>query len=534
MTRRLNLAADRGFSMLIVIMVMLATSILAAATFAAVGSDIPFARASQDRKQAYAAAEAGSEYYLYQLARDNDYWTHCTNVDDPGDGQPSPINVANPGAARTWRTVSGTTDARFSIELLPANGAPACLETKPEETMLDMSSGSFRIRSTGESRGVRRSVVSTYRRTSFLDYLYFTDYEMSDPLSFPLADQANAATCVKYRAQRNAISWCADPNNRVNITFPYWDVINGPLHTNDDLLTCGSPNFGRNETPPRLDRIEIAGPAANGYTPTSGAGCSGTPDFYGPVRLGAQKLPIPPSNTRLRAAADSAYIFSGQTSIDFNNGSMDVVTHNKLTGATITYTDMALPDNGVIYVDKVGACSIQPPRQLDYTDGWGCAILTVNGTYAASMTLGSADDILIDGDLKAINPSDPNRPVLGLIAQRFVRVKHDVSGTCGSNVGAMTNVTIEAAILALKDSFVVDNYPCGSPLGNLTVTGAIAQKFRGAVGTFDASAGTRTTGYAKNYNYDDRLRYRSPPYFLDPIAAAWRVVRNNEQVKAAP
>jgi Tfp pilus assembly protein PilX len=530
MTRRLHLAAEQGFSMLVVIMVMLATSILAGAAFAAVGSDIPFARASQDRKQAYAAAEAGIEYYLYQLARDNDYWTHCTAVEAPGDGQPSPINDINPGLTRTWRNVSGT-DARFSIELLPANGAAKCDKTKAEETMLDMSSGSFRIRSTGESRGVRRSIVSTLRRTSFLDYLYFTDYEMSDPLSFPIADQANVTNCVRYRAQRNAIPWCADPNNRINITFPTWDVINGPLHTNDDLLTCGSPNFGRND-PTKTDRIEISGPAPNGYT-VNGT-CGGIPDFYGPVRLLAQKLPIPPSNTRLRDAADIAYIFSGQTTIDFNNGSMDVTSYDKTSGALITKTDMALPENGVIYVDKVGSCSIDPPRQLDYvpSDGWGCAILTVHGTYAKSMTLGSADDILIDGDLKALDMPEPG-PVLGLIAQRFVRVKHDVPGTCGANSGALTDVTVEAAILALKDSFVVDNYPCGGPLGTLTVTGAIAQKFRGAVGTFDSSTGPRVSGYAKNYTYDDRLRYRSPPDFLDPITAAWRVVRNNEQVSAA-
>jgi hypothetical protein len=32
--------------------------------------------------------------------------------------------------------------------------------------------------------------------------------------------------------------------------------------------------------------------------------------------------------------------------------------------------------------------------------------------------------------------------------------------------------------------------------------------------------------------HDDRLRYREPPYFLEPVAAAWRVVRQNEQVPA--
>ena len=40
------------------------------------------------------------------------------------------------------------------------------------------------------------------------------------------------------------------------------------------------------------------------------------------------------------------------------------------------------------------------------------------------------------------------------------------------------------------------------------------------------------TGYTKDYKYDKRLRYRSPPFFLDPISAAWRIIRANEQVPA--
>jgi Tfp pilus assembly protein PilX len=75
MSRRLQLSAEHGFTMAAVMLVLLATTILAGASFAAVSTDIPFARESQDRKQAYAAAEAGIEYYLYQLTRDNDYWS---------------------------------------------------------------------------------------------------------------------------------------------------------------------------------------------------------------------------------------------------------------------------------------------------------------------------------------------------------------------------------------------------------------------------------------------------------------------------
>ena len=45
--------------------------------------------------------------------------------------------------------------------------------------------------------------------------------------------------------------------------------------------------------------------------------------------------------------------------------------------------------------------------------------------------------------------------------------------------------------------------------------GSIAQKWRGAVGT------TGGTGFDKDYSYDARLQFSSPPYFPQWINAAW-------------
>jgi Tfp pilus assembly protein PilX len=531
MSRRLNLAAQHGYTMVAVMLVMLATTMLGAAAFAAVGGDIPFARASQDRKAAYAAAEAGLEYYLFQLARDNDYWSKCTSVPAIAPGVPAPINGKEP-TSRIWRAVSGTTDARFSIELLPANGAAACDSAKPETTMLDSKSGTFRIRSTGESRGVRRSIVATFRRSSFLDYLYFTDYETSDPLTYTSAtDRTNAASqCVKYRAAR--ATWCR------NITFFGFDKIKGPLHTNDDLLTCGAPEFGVDTN----DAIEISGPASDGWTQGTGSSCSaGTPQFKGTVRWPAPTLAVPTSNSRLKTVAlAGGYVFYGKTFITFNDltNKLDVTYYDKTTGAKKT-DSLDPPGNGVIYVDEnaaLGGCSpaIDGPLEQDYNEGNGCAVVYVKGKYGSSMTVGSAADIVVAGNLAKVGD-----PVLGLVAQNFVRVKHGVRNCTPPlpnpipfQCETFPNITIQAAILTLQHSFIVDNYDQGATVGSLSVDGAIAQKFRGPVGTADASTGTAITGYTKNYTYDSRLRYRSPPFFLDPISAAWRIIRANEQVPA--
>ena len=519
MSRRVNIAAQHGYSMMAVMLVMLATSMLAGAAFSAVGGDIPFARAAQDRKQAYGAAQAGLDYYLYQLARDNDYWTKCTDVPEISPGVKPPINQKEP-ATRLWRNVSGS-EARFSLELLPANGEPACDKARPEDSMLDAASGTFRIRSTGESRGERRSIVATFRRSSFLDYLYFTDYETSDPLTYPTQAERDAADpeCIQYRAARPA--HCND------ITFPNFDRINGPLHTNDDLLTCGSPDFGRNS----MDAIEISGPASDGWDAAGGSGCGGTPDFLGIKRHPAPILPVPTSNTKLKdMALSNGKTYYGQTTVELlASGKMNVRSYNNTTGAVFTETAVDTPANGVLYVQqnaRLGCSSIDGPLETDYTDPSGCAILTVKGTYTKSLTLASDADILIDGDL--LRSGDP---VLGLVALNFVRIKHGVRN-CGGSCFVKADYHVQAAILTLQHSFIVDNYNSGAKRGTLKVDGAIAQRFRGPVGTFNTSTGQGVTGYTKDYNYDNRLRYRSPPYFLDPIQASWRIIRANEQVPA--
>jgi hypothetical protein len=37
-----------------------------------------------------------------------------------------------------------------------------------------------------------------------------------------------------------------------------------------------------------------------------------------------------------------------------------------------------------------------------------------------------------------------------------------------------------------------------------------------------------STGYTKNYVYDARLKYMSPPHFLDPVQSAFQVTTSAE------
>ena len=94
---------------------------------------------------------------------------------------------------------------------------------------------------------------------------------------------------------------------------------------------------------------------------------------------------------------------------------------------------------------------------------------------------------------------------------------------------ALRNPSFYGPLLTVAHSFRVQNYNEGDgpTLGTLTIFGAVAQKYRGPVGTF--SGGTIVTGYAKAYSYDQRLKYDSPPKFLNPVASAWQVVTWSER-----
>jgi hypothetical protein len=508
-----RLRDESGFAMVSVIMLMLVGTLFALAAWSSSNADTNPSARDRSSKQAYAAAEAGLNYYMFRLAQDNSYWRACDQVPRPSSTDQNPVNLEGAPVLR-WRTVPGT-GSSYAIELLeqniPDTTIPAggwCDTNNPEATLLNSSSGTLQVRSTGQSGGVRRSIVATLRRSGFLDYLYFTDFETQDPQV-----TSSGLTCNVYRrAGRSAA--CS------SIVFASDDAVNGPFHTNDDFLTCGTPDFGRTAA----DNVESSAPAP-GYS--SGCGGSATPNFKGTFSAGAKILSLPPSNSALQNVAQPNYLFTGTTQITLNNASMTVTNPNVNGGAPFTRS-LDPPFNGVIYV-KNGTCGASYSSPQTYNEPNGCGNVYVKGTTTRSLTIGSERDIIVNGDIIR-----SGNVLVGLIANYFVRVYHPVSTSCGDTASgpygaSLNSVEIDAAILSLQHSFIVDNYNCGTPRGTLTVKGAIAQSFRGPVGT---GGSTISTGYVKNYNYDDRFRVANPPYFLDPVQSSWRKIRFTEQTPA--
>ncbi len=191
---------ESGFAMATVVAGVGVATLLAVATISATNSNVQITARSLDEKQAYEAAQAGIADYSFHLNNDNGYWARCTGV-------PTPNAVNQMGSTTKKRLVPGDSDARYAIELIPATGKSSCSTTDPVGSMIEGSgaaTGTFRIRSTGYSgpgcataptggKCVRRSIVASYKRASFLDYVYFTQLETSDPQTYGNAATINGA-----------------------------------------------------------------------------------------------------------------------------------------------------------------------------------------------------------------------------------------------------------------------------------------------------------------------------------------------------
>ena len=232
----------------------------------------------KERKSSYAAAEAGLGFYLKHLRENPDVLDpvrHGAGAerDREEPDQPAVGRCTAPTRAR-WRKIPGVA-GRVHDRAAAHRRATRVRDRPTKQSMIDMATGTFKIRVTGRATADRRAQAqrssSTFRRESFLNFVYFTDHENLDPQAATprperTAQQTNCADRYRTRARRQrAASRSSSPTG---------DTINGPLHTNDEsLLICGSPIFGREKTKDgataRTDTIEVRG-AAPGYQRRNG------------------------------------------------------------------------------------------------------------------------------------------------------------------------------------------------------------------------------------------------------------------------
>lgn len=548
---RLVCRRSTGEQGMAVVTVVLSTLVLMTVATAAVGYGLGsqnLSRRDQDWNAALSAADAGIDDYVLRLNQDNDYWA----TGDPENGALTGY-VPLPG---------GSPDAEFRYEV--------------DSSQID-TTGTLQITSSGRVGRVERTIEATLRKRSFLDYLYYTDFETLDPIAYGTSPPPSWAqeNCSVYWYDGRKES--GPGYDCINIRFGSGDVVNGPLHSNDAVLIREDPQF-LGDTSTSWD--DPAGQFWRDDDPVS------TPFFANPgdPRF-APPLTMPPSNTALRAEADvdlggQGCLFTGPTSIELNSdGTMTVLSpyskdssqcYGSDSSIRTTGRTMPLPDNGVVYVENVPAghpdssCWSHPlgyPQHDDDYNTFSCrdGDAFVQGTLSGQLTIAAENDVTVVWHTRyatGVSGTD----LLGLIANNFVEVYHPVERYwysspswsnpsngdryceyqgggwwyCWDNVDVVTDegtsresdknnpfrdAEIDAAILSVQHSFLVPQWgrPWSKGLDDLSVTGVIAQRFRGPVGT------TSGSGYLKDYVYDTRLQYLSPPKFLDPVASAWTV-----------
>jgi Tfp pilus assembly protein PilX len=582
---RVRRQGDDGVALISVLGVTFVLTLFLLTSLALVLQSAKPARQTQDAKAAVAAAEAGLDEYVARLNADSNYFTlgntDAANAAFSAAGRVVP-GASGTAAKYTYKVLSSSTDvtrdAALRIQVTgtssPGGGQPSVSRT---------------ITATLKPRGFLRYVyvsdseildpVLTVDAISFVTYngsSYYNQASFGTRYRYYGDVTQIRADCGRYyydgRQTASYLATAAHPvyvyDTTTNVTTQtlttggtvtgyysgqcaeiQWasnDVIKGPLHSNDALQINGSVLFtdplvetSWSNPPSSTKRWWGTGtPSTSGYKPVYGApiplpsGNSGLLQYVEPDADGDPTTPVGPG-----------CYYTGATRIILQGTTMKVLSP-ATTSAPSRCLDVANRSNEqtktippVIYVDSTStACTLGAvgyPKSgesttvgttTDYTCTRGTAY--VSGSYDTQVTVAAKDDIVVTGDTTdAGNQAGTN--ILGLIAGNYVWVYHPVTGTGSNLLSASAGVyNVDAAILALRHSFLVQNWNQGSAMSTstatkLNVTGSIAQKFRGPVGT--GNGVTASTGYLKNYVYDSRLLVIQPPYFLTPEASPWTV-----------
>ncbi len=412
--------------MIFAIIILFVSSLLVTAALVTANGDIKFTHTNTSEKKAYYAALAGISAYKDQLQANPYYWKKCPRL---------------PAEEEKREPVSGATEEEYVVQTVPSETPTSkhtAVECKSEKESAILqggeskgAAGSFRIELTGyagigyagaheltcEDKKVKAlscvSVIATFTHPGFLDYVYFTAYEILDPFA-QNPEPTNCEHYYQYRKEHNLISECG------TITFASSDKVNGPMHTNDAAsVDCGA-TFGREN---HHDKIEING----GYY-----GCSEVNMLGEYIKNGATLTP-PETDSELLETAGKK--FQGKTIIELKPGTpntMKVITFK--SGVEQEPVTEPFPENGVIYVENAASgCPIKyTPFNSNYAGDDNCGNVYVRGEYTESLTIAAANDLIINGSLTTTHKTSgepTGSAVLGLIATNFVRVYHPVKTT---------------------------------------------------------------------------------------------------------
>lgn len=610
---------EEGIALVLVVGSMLVLAMLAMTALAYTMSSQKFARYDQDFSAAMTAAQSGVEDFISRLNRNDAYGTtpDCTNPAFKG-----PMTVPNTCG---W----GTTTTAGWLPVVPGTTDPtAAWFHYAIDASRASTDGTIMVTSTGRVNGRYRTIETSVRKGGSTDYVYYTDFESSDPANVQ-AYPPSGATVAACGAggYANARYWYDKPGlpgrnqlpssgDCVEPTFQSSDVLAGRVFTNDAILSSGA-HF--------MKKVESANPDCGTVTASTSTwnNClrdGSTANFHGNRPALADPLYLTDNSAEFANHPGCHYF--GATRIILNNdGTMRVwnKTSNNNNQAPIAIAapggtaptcgtvaqlndvngvQVPVPHEGVVYVAASSATKRQcyggeiggpSGRTLPLgtyasttpaTPAWntpsytadtnmsevtkycGEGNLYLEGTLYGRVTFASQQSIVVTGDLVLARGLQVNKDMMGLVATNSVEVFHPRVGTvsptkvnpsCSSNCAykwaAPTGVAdasgwptryndpsltpaaknpasglmIAASIQTLQHSFLVQKYFEGAGNLTLSVRGSIAQRWRGAVGI---SGGSH--GYYKDYVWDTRLQFSSPPYFPKWANSQWSLRYSGE------
>jgi hypothetical protein len=557
----------------IILMLTLGTAVMAQNVIA----HVPIVQQDLVQHEAYRAMQSGIDEYLYE-ANANPNYVMCNDADVytgyPGHWTNTGYATLSSGLCSglvltRWTQVANLA-ATGDVAAWFTYGTPAIYECNnssnctSDDTWEQLQVVGFAA-SEGQ-KAFQQATIVIQPTNDFLLKLWWLNYDQSDP-----ATVSGDPACTYYHPTNTLV------NNCTPIDLITGETITGNMWVNDDVFICGSPtingtiytagtlvadpdNYGCNQGVPSSNYVNETQMEA---APTDDAvlgqvaeqnGCL----YEGPTEielLSTGGYDVYSPDTPITGNADGLNATSG-------NSSGCVPASDSWSSGSAAVTG---PANGVVFVQGCSpacttatyaplgnslASSVYEPDTLGESVGTQEGDAIVEGVDKGPLTIGAADNVVIDGDLCyqswtncTTAPAAPGTAdVLALVAYNFVELNHAMTSSFGNwsndslcpgtspNQFApfgrgtvltcdLYNPIIDAAMLALNHQFDAHNYDQGNALGNISINGAISENWRGPVGT----SGGGNTGYVKQYTYDARLTYLSPPDYLNPGTSSWQL-----------
>ncbi len=264
--------------------------------------------------------------------------------------------------------------------------------------------------------------------------------------------------------------------DEMSATFGTGYEATGPVYIGSNILTNGNPIFD--------GPVKVVGLLVNS---------GGTPSFLGGVQYGAPAL-----------SAISTYSINSILSIASSSGFYD----GKYGGGTTNYTAATVTFNmNTAIITLVGPTSSRTTT-IYYslsTTTTGTLIglrpqVFISGTLHGDVSVVSNSTITLVNNLVYSNTALTSPDILGLITNQIVQIAST----------APANLTVDAAIYAMDSG--IGLFEAGPalnvPMGTLTLNGSYATWGNGSF--VSGSDGFQV----RDFNYDNRFMYMSPPWFF--------------------